>query len=175
MSARTVASAELATGSWVLDPARSSVEFHVPNLYGLATVTGRFRRYGGTLSMSDPPAVALVIEADSLDTNNRRRDKHLRSKDFFDVADHPWVRFEADTAVLDGERLEVHGVLYAAGKQVRLDVEATVTAAGDEYEIEAGALVDHRRLGMTWSPLGMVGDRSALTVRGHLIRLAPRP
>ena len=40
--------------------------------------------------------MALVIEADSLDTGNRRRDDHLRSAAFFDAADYPWVRFEAD-------------------------------------------------------------------------------
>ncbi len=117
----------------------------MPNFYGLATVKGGFRRYVGTLNMSDPPAVALVIEADSLDTGNRRRDNHLRSAAFFDAADHPWVRFEADAAELDGDGMQVRGVLYAAGKHVPLDVDATVTAVGDEFEIEASAVVDHRR------------------------------
>ena len=101
--------AELATGWWLLDPARSSAEFEVPSFYGLATVTGRFRRYVGTLNMSDPPAVALVIEADSLETGNRRRDNHLRSAAFFDAAEYPWVRFEADAAELDGDEMQVRG------------------------------------------------------------------
>jgi polyisoprenoid-binding protein YceI len=166
--------ADLATGSWLLDPARSSAEFEVPNLYGLATVNGHFRRYVGTLNMSDPPAVALVIEADSLDTGNRRRDKHLRSPAFFDAADYPWVRFEADGAELDGDEMKVRGVLYAAGKCVPLDVDATVTAVGEEFEIEASGVVDHRRLGMSFSPLGMVGDHARLVVRGRLMRAEDR-
>ena len=166
-SART---ADLATGWWRLDPARSSAEFEVPSCYGLATVTGRFRRYAGTLNMSDPPAVALVIEADSLDTGNRRRDKHLRSAAFFDAADYPWIRFEADAAELAGDEMRLRGELYAAGKHVPLEVEATVTAAGDEFEIEASAVVDHRELGMSFSPLGMVGDHTRLLVRGRLSR-----
>jgi polyisoprenoid-binding protein YceI len=166
--------ADLAAGWWSLDPARSSVEFEVPSFYGLATASGRFRRYVGTLNMSDPPAVALVIEADSLDTGNPRRDRHLRSAAFFDAADYPWVRFEADAAELDGGAMQVRGELYAAGKHVPLEVEATVTAAGEEFEIEASAVVDHRELGMRFSPLGMVGDHARLVVRGRLMRAEDR-
>ena len=166
--------AELATGWWLLDPSRSSAEFHVPSFYGLVTVKGGFRRYVGTLNMSDPPAVALVIEADSLDTGNRRRDKHLRSAAFFDAAEYPWVRFEADAAELAGGEMQVRGVLYAAGKQVPVDVDATVTPAGEEFEIEASAVVDHRELGMRFSPLGMVGDHTRLVVRGRLVRAEDR-
>jgi polyisoprenoid-binding protein YceI len=175
MSIQTASrAADLATGSWLLDPARSSAEFEVPSFYGLATVNGRFRRYVGTLNMSDPPAVALVIEADSLDTGNRRRDEHLRSRAFFDAADHPWVRFEADAAELDGSDMQVRGELYAAGKHVPLEVEATVSPVGAEFEIEASAVVDHRELGMRFSPLGMVGDHSRLLVRGRLMRADDR-
>ena len=158
------------TGTWRLDPARSSVEFHVRHFYGLMTVKGRFDRYQGTLDLSAHPAVELVIEADSLDTKQKQRDKHLRSDDFFDVANHPQVRFEADAATLDGDQLKAHGLLYAAGKHIPLDVDATVTPVGDEFEIEASALADHRELGMLWSPMGIMRSPSKLIVRGRLVR-----
>jgi len=80
------------------------------------------------------------------------------------------VRFEADVADLDGDKLKVRGLLYAAGNHVPLDVDATVNAVGDEFEIEARALVDHRRLGMTWSPMGALGATSKLIVHGRLVR-----
>lgn len=161
---------DLATGAWHLDPARSSVEFHVPHFYGLMTVKGHFDRYEGTLDLSARPAVTLVIEADSLDTKQSKRDAHLRGADFFDVANHPQVRFEADAATLTGETLKVHGILHAAGKRIPLDVDATVTPDGDGLEIEASALADHRQLGMVWSPLGIVRTPSKLIVRGRLVR-----
>ena len=172
MTTRTTpaANAGLATGTWRLDPSRSSAEFRVPNFYGLMAVKGRFHHAHGTLDLSGRPAVALVIEADSLDTKNERRDKHLRSDAFFDVANHPRVRFEADAAELAGGTLKVRGLLYVAGKHVPVDVDATVTQVGDEFEIEAGASVDQRELGMTWSPLGLVRAPSELTVRGRLVR-----
>jgi polyisoprenoid-binding protein YceI len=165
-----ITSASLATGTWRLDPSRSSIEFHVPALWRLQTVKGRFDRYEGTLDLSRRPAVELVVEADSLNTGNARRDKHLSSDDFFGVADHPRLRFEADAADLDGDTLSVRGLLYAAGRHVPLDVDVTVTAVGDEFEIEAAARVDQRELGMTWSPLGLIRAPTKLIVRGRLVR-----
>jgi polyisoprenoid-binding protein YceI len=159
----------LSTGAWTLDPARSSVEFHVRHFYGLVTVKGHFDSYRGTLDLSATPAVELVIDADSLDTNNQQRDKHLRSADFFDVANHPQVRFAADDVTLDGDKMSAHGRLYAAGKDIALDASAAIEPAADGFEIVATALADHRELGMTWSPLGILRAPSKLIVRGHLI------
>jgi polyisoprenoid-binding protein YceI len=166
----TPAAGRLADGSWRLDPARSSVAFYVRHFYGLMTVNGEFADYEGTLDLGAAPAVELTIQATSLDTKLAKRDEHLRSKDFFDVANHPLVRFEADIADLDGETLKVRGLLHAAGKHVPLDIDAAVTAVGEELEIEATALVDHRQLGMTWSPMGILRAPSGLTVRGRLVR-----
>ena len=166
----TRAAGGLATGTWRLDPARSSVEFHVPHFYGLITVKGRFDRYEGSLDLSARPAVELVIDADSLDTKRKQRDKHLRSDDFFDVVNHPQVRFEADAATLDGDTLKAHGELHAAGKQIPLYVDATITPVDGEFEIEASALADHRELGMLWSPMGIMRAPSKLIIRGRLVR-----
>jgi polyisoprenoid-binding protein YceI len=170
MSTNTTPPGKLTSGSWRLDPTRSSVEFHVRHFYGLMTVKGHFERYQGTLDLSARPAIKLVIDAESLNTKQKQRDKHLRSDDFFDVANHPQARFEADVATLEGETLKAEGELYAAGRHTPLDVEATITQAGDEFEIEATALADQRELGMTWSPMGITRTPAKLTVRGRLIR-----
>jgi polyisoprenoid-binding protein YceI len=162
----------LATGTWRLDPARSNVEFHVPHFYGLMTVKGHFDSYHGSLDLSAHPAVELVIDADSLDTKQKQRDKHLRSGHFFAVSNHPQVRFEADTATLDGKTLKASGQLHAAGKRIPLHIDATITPVDSEFEIQATALADQRELGMTWSPLGITRAPSKLIVRGRLVRTA---
>jgi polyisoprenoid-binding protein YceI len=162
--------AELATGAWRLDPARSSVEFHVPHFWGLITVKGHFERYEGTLDLQSQPAVQLTIEADSLNTGNRRRDQHLRSADFFDVERHPQVQFVSDSAVLNGDTLKVLGRLHAAGKSIPLELDATVQAVDGQLQIEAVTHAVHRELGMTWSPLGMARPYSKLIVKGRLQR-----
>jgi hypothetical protein len=68
-----------------------------------------------------------------------------------------------------GERLKVHGQLDAAGKAIPLELDATMRHLDGELEIEAVTEADHRRLGMTWSPLGILRTPSKLIVRGRLI------
>ena len=154
---------------WRIDPARSSVEFRVKALWGMATVKGRFSRYHGTLHLPSQPAIELTIEADSLDTANKKRDAHLRSSDFFDADKHPYVRFVSDSATLDGERLHVRGRLHARGDSIPLELDATLRRFGDDLEIEAAAEADHRQLGMTWNPMGMIRTPSKLMVTGRLV------
>jgi polyisoprenoid-binding protein YceI len=156
--------------AWRIDPDRSRVEFQVGHLYGLMTVRGRFSVYSGTLDLSADPAVELTIDANSLDTKNRRRDQHLRSADFFDTAHHPEVRFLSSRATLDGERLMVAGRLHAAGRSIPLDIDATLRRVDGELEVDARTNADHRQLGMTWSPLGSVRRPSKLIVHGRLVR-----
>jgi polyisoprenoid-binding protein YceI len=118
--------------------------------------------------------VKLAIDANSLDTGHAKRDAHLRASDFFDVEDHPRVSFVSESAALQGATLMVHGQLHAAGKQMPVDVDATVSWVEGEPEIEAVTHVDHRALNMTWSPLGLLRAPSKLIVRGTLIRPADR-
>jgi polyisoprenoid-binding protein YceI len=111
----------------------------------------------------------LTLDAASLDTGNRRRDRHLRSPAFFDVQHHPVVRFRT-SSVHDhgGGRLRVEGELEAAGGRVPLQVEVTVTHDDGRLVLDAAATVDQRQLGMTYSPLGMVRTPTALRVHARL-------
>jgi polyisoprenoid-binding protein YceI len=154
---------------WRLDPTRSRVEFQTGNFWGLTTVKGHFDRFAGVLDLSAQWAIELTLEVDSLDTRNAKRDKHLRSADFFDAANHPQVRYLAE-ATLDGERLIAKGVLLAAGTSVPVEAEARLRQIDGELEVDAVAQVDHRALGMTWSPLGIVRASSTLIVRGRLVQ-----
>jgi polyisoprenoid-binding protein YceI len=169
-AADSVGAPSIEKTSWRLDPDRSRVEFHARALWGIATVKGRFSRFQGTLDLSGRPAIELTIESDSLDTRNKRRDKHLRSPDFFGAEQHPYVRFVSDSAALDGERLEVRGLLHARGASMPLEIDATLRRAGDELEVEAVTAADHHQLGMTWNLIGAVGTPTTLIVRGRLVR-----
>ena len=169
-STPTTPSADISVGAWRLDPARSSVEFHARNFYGLMTVKGRFDRYEGTLDLRAQPVAQLTIDAASLDTKQPKRDEHLRSADFFDVENHPEVRFVSKTVVAEGDQLKLRGELQAAGKAIPLELDATLRPVDGEFEIEAVTHADHRELGMTWSPLGILRAPSKLIVRGRLVR-----
>ena len=60
------------------------------------------------------------------------------------------------------------GELEAAGERTRLQVEVTVMHADGGLDVDAAATVDRRQLGMTWSPLGVIGTPADLSVHAHL-------
>ena len=157
---------------WKLDPSRSTVEFRVRHFWGLITVSGRFDRFDGSLSVSPDGTrqIELTIDADSIHTDRARRDTHLRAADFFNVSDHPQVRFRSTRVVDegDGRLLRVAGELEAAGKRIPLTFDAVVRTPDDGLEFEATTTADQRALGMTWSPLGILRTPSTLHVNARL-------
>ena len=80
-------------GQWSLVPGESSAEFANRHFWNTITVHGRFGQISGegTVARDGTVTGQLVIDAASLTTGNKQRDKHLRSADFFDVAKHPRV------------------------------------------------------------------------------------
>jgi polyisoprenoid-binding protein YceI len=163
-------SLQLAGTRWRLDPSGSSAEFRVP-VWGFPAVKGRFQRLDGWLEVDEDHRLRmeLTVEAASLDTRNRRRDRHLRSPDFFDVEQHPEVRFRSSRVDDYGDgRLEVEGELEAAGGRARLLVEVTVEHADGRLDLDAVATVDQRQLGMNFNVLGAIRTPTALNVRARL-------
>jgi polyisoprenoid-binding protein YceI len=161
-------SGEIPAGRWRLNPRRSSVEFRVGHIWGLLTVKGRFDDFEGRLDLSSDPAIELTIAAACVQTGNRKRDKHLRSPDFFDAEHHPTVQFVSESAVVRGETLKVRGRLFARDRSIPLELDAQFRAVDGELAVEASTRADHRELGMTWSPLKMIRPRSELLVTGYL-------
>ena len=157
---------------WSVDTEGTTVDFAVRTFWGLATVHGRFDRFGGSYEVGpDGTKIELTIDADSLDTGNRTRDEHLRSIDFFDVAACPEVRFTS-TRVRDARdgTLHVEGNLEAADEVVPLEFDATVKQVDDVLELEATTTVDQRQLGMSSGQLGMIRPPATLHVKARLSR-----
>jgi polyisoprenoid-binding protein YceI len=160
---------ELLDGVWEVDPRRSSVEFRTGNLWGLQTVNGRFDNCRGKLDLSATSAIDRTIEAGTVQTGNRKRDKHLCSSDFFDVENHPEVRFVSDSVQAQGETLRVRGRLSARGRSIPVELDAHVRRVDGGLELTAATTVPHRELGMTRSPLRTIRSHTELAVNAHVI------
>ena len=157
---------------WTIDPTRTTIEFEVEHFWGLHTVRGRFRRFDGVYFLGPAgPEIELTIEAGSVDTGNSARDGHLRSADFFDVAEHPQVGFTSTQVVgLGNGQVRVSGELGVAGTNVPLAFDASVRMIGADLEMEATATVDQRRLGLNQGPLRNIQTPTKVHVQAHLVR-----
>jgi polyisoprenoid-binding protein YceI len=159
---------------WTLDPSASSIEFHVKHFWGIVTVHGHFDTITGVGAVhTDGTASGEIrIAADSVSTKNKKRDKHLRSDDFFGVTRYPTVTIRASVLMpIAGTDLRGQIMISAAGHQQAVDtVVHVISATADEVTLHADATVDRTSFDMTWSPLGMASPEARAEVTARFVR-----
>ncbi|HVD04116.1 MAG TPA: YceI family protein [Candidatus Dormibacteraeota bacterium] len=163
-----------AAGRWVVDPAATSANFQVKHFWGAMTVKGSLAGATGEIAIGPDSAISgqVTLQAASVDTQNAKRDVHLRSADFFKAAEHPGVELSLTSARPTGiKTLACSGLLTAAGVSTPLEFKATVEGAGTEsIGLTAEIALDRTRLTMTWSPMGMASRTVVTTVRARFVR-----
>jgi polyisoprenoid-binding protein YceI len=155
------------TGAWSVDAETSHARFIAATLAGLVKTSGHFRALSGHLTIEEAGANGvLTIDTASIDTGNRLRDRHLRSPDFFGVAEHPELRYELHTltpAGHDGVRLG--GQLTIARTTTTLPLDAELRIHTDNtVEISARTKVDRVAIGLRVAR-GMVPRAVELDIR----------
>ena len=118
-------------GAWTLDPARSKVVLKTRHTWGLLPLEGVFTQVAGngTVTAAGEVSGVITVGAASVDTKNDRRDKHLRSADFFDVDNHPDFTFTADGASPAGDGVRISGTLTVRGPTRPAAFDAKVSVA----------------------------------------------
>jgi polyisoprenoid-binding protein YceI len=151
----------LGPNEWNIDQGHSTAGFTVTHLM-VSTVPGSFGKVSGKVTY-DPKdlsslAVDATIDASTINTNNEKRDAHLKSADFFEVAKYPTITFKSKRVVpgttgkfkLVGD-LTMHGVT----KEVTLDVEGPTgpVNAGRNFVIGATATttINRSEFGLNWN------------------------
>ena len=163
------------TGTWAVDPAHSRIEFRVKHL-GIATVRGHFGQFEGTLDIGEDGQGRAygTVAASSVDTNDPKRDAHLRSEDFFEVETHPEISFESTSIEPTGaDTFAITGELTLRGITRELTLEAEITGTeqdpwgNERVGLEAAGQLDRSDYGITFNQaLGsgnvLVSDRVSL-------------
>jgi polyisoprenoid-binding protein YceI len=126
-----------------IDPDHLSVGFLVEHV-GYSKVLGMFREAGGSYTFDEATGelsdVVVTIESESVFSNHRKRDEHLRSADFLNSAEFPQMVFRAGRATpVEGRRYRIEGELELLGKMQPLTLEATWNKSG-EYPFGGGLL-----------------------------------
>jgi polyisoprenoid-binding protein YceI len=166
------------TTTWEIDPSASRVEFsaHMRLMFLTnITVVGRFSEIHGTLTgtQSDPTnaQVSVTIGSASLDTKAPRRDKHLRSADFFDVEHYPNLiftsrRIEAIDPAHGRYRVTGSLTIRDVTRDVGMDAQYTPEAGAEQrHVVNLETTVDRRDFGLVWStPVQKIADDVKITL-----------
>jgi polyisoprenoid-binding protein YceI len=163
-----------AEGTWVLDPATSRIELASKSVWGLVPVKGSFGEFtgSGTVSATGEATGTITIAANSLDTKMGKRDKHLRSADFFDVEKFPSIEFTVDSVKQAGAgAATVSGSLTVRDTTKPLSFDAQVsTPDADHAQLDARVPVNRADFGLTFNQLGMMSMQNTITLHAVFTR-----
>jgi polyisoprenoid-binding protein YceI len=171
---------------WEIDPAHSSAQFKARHLM-VSSVRGELGPVTGevTIDEADPTQsrASATIDARGLDSKYAQRDTHLRSADFLDVENHPYVSFHSTRVVPDRDGgLKVTGELTIRGvtRPITLDVDPLPPAVADPWgNTKRGATArthfDRKDWGLNWNvalEAGglLVGERIDVEIELELVR-----
>lgn len=150
----------LYAASYTIDSVHSQVHFTVPHLM-MFKVRGNFDNFNGSVEVDTAnqtlTKTSATVDAASIDTDNEKRDKHLRSADFFDVAKYPEMTFVSKKISGSGDAITVTGDLTIRG--VTREVVLTGSYLGQTQDpwgnsrtgFEASGKIDRRDFGLTWN------------------------
>ena len=162
--------------TWAVDQVHSTIGFKVKHL-GISNVRGDFDTYDFDLRFDPNDLTTLettaTVAVASIDTENERRDNHLRSPDFFAADEHPTMTFASKAVrAIDGDAFELVGDLTIRGvtNEVVFDAEFLGTAAMGDSEragFEAETTIDRLDYGLAWNKLTEAGG----FVVGHDVKI----
>jgi polyisoprenoid-binding protein YceI len=169
----TQANVDLAgfVGTWKLDTEQSSVGFRTRAAW-IISAKGTLPAIRGNAIVGADGRVSgeIVIDPASIDTKTKKRDDHLRSADFFDVANHPTITFTVTDVrpALSGD-LEVVGNLDVRGRSTSLALPAEVHLEGESATLSTEVAITKSMLGMKKT----TPAKSWVTVHAHFDRARP--
>jgi polyisoprenoid-binding protein YceI len=168
-----------------IDSAHSSAQFSVVHL-AISKVNGEFRKVSGTVyfDANDPSKdkIDAVVDTTTVSTREDKRDEHLKSDAFFDVAKYPTMTFKSTSASKEGGKLLVNGdlTLHGVTKPVTLEVEGPSAEIKDPFgNLKVGASastkINRKDFGLTWNKAldgggVMVGDEVTINIDVELAR-----
>ncbi|HXL23088.1 MAG TPA: YceI family protein [Candidatus Dormibacteraeota bacterium] len=175
-----------APSQWQIDSQHASAQFAVKHLM-ISTVRGEFHGVTGTINWDDKDitksTIDVTIDTTTVDTREPKRDAHLKSPDFFDVAKYPAMTFKSKKIeqVATG-KLKVTGDLTIHGvtKEVVLDVEGPTAPIKDPWgntrvALNATATVNRQDFGVMWNANMdgggvVVSDNVNITIDAELVK-----
>jgi len=172
---------------WHIDARHSLAEFSVRHMM-LSKVRGRFTGVSGTIvdAAEDPKlsSVKAVVDVTTLITGDPQRDEHLRSADFFDVANHPSITFESRRVSGSREHFNVTGDLTIRGQTREVTLDVTYNGIGTDplgrsvAGFTATTEINRKDFGLNWNVAleaggVLVGDTARIEIEIEAVKEEP--
>lgn len=174
-----VAPSAAQASAWDIDASHSVAAFSVRHLM-VTNVRGELGKVSGSINLDDKDitksTVEATIEVAAINTRDAKRDEHLRSPDFFDVAKFPTLTFKSTKVEKAGAGLKVTGTLTMRGvsKEVVLNVEGPAPTIKDPWGntktgFTATTKLNRKDFGVQWNKTidgggVVVGDEVSVTI-----------
>ena len=172
--------------TWNIDPDHSNVGFTVKHLM-VSNVRGNFQKHTGVVDINDKDItkskVEVTIDTASISTGVQKRDDHLKSADFFEVAKYPAMTFASKMVAKAGkDKLKVTGdlTLHGITKEVVLNVAPLSKESKDPWgNIRRGTTatttINRKDFGLTWNKAletggVLVGEEITITLEVEMIK-----
>jgi polyisoprenoid-binding protein YceI len=170
--------------TWKFDPAHTSIEFVAKHMM-ITNVKGHFKIFDGQIvEQGEDPLTAVVdvtIQTASLETGAEQRDGHLRSPDFFDVANYPTITFHStkvesrggDRYAFAGD-LTIRGVTRPVELDVTLEGKATSMQGKKVYAFNATTSFNRKDFGLNWNVAletggWLVGEQVKINIDAEIV------
>jgi polyisoprenoid-binding protein YceI len=154
------------TTKWAIDTTHTEVQFKVKHLV-ISTVTGFFKKFSGSVESEtedfDGAEVNFSLDVNSIDTNQKDRDTHLKSPDFFAAEQYPTLDFTGTLKKSSGNKYNLDGALTVRGTTKAIVLEAEFggimvdpwgnTKAG----FEINGKINRKDYGLNWNALTEAG------------------
>jgi polyisoprenoid-binding protein YceI len=160
-----MAATAFAQTSWTIDKSHSKVGFSIPHM-GVSETEGKFNEFDGTIVSKtedfNGAEVSFTAKTTSIDTDNERRDGHLKSPDFFDAEKFPEIAFKGNL-VKDGGKYKLKGnfTMHGVTKPVEFDVTyggSVNTGKGYKAGFKLNGQINRQDYGLTWANKVATGE-----------------
>ncbi|WP_410005164.1 YceI family protein [Aequorivita nionensis] len=148
---------------WNIDTTHSEINFKVKHMM-ISTVTGSFEKFDGKVEASNDDFkngnFSFSAEIDSVNTNNKDRDNHLKSDEFFGAEKNSKLTFKSKS--FDGNKMIGDLTIKGVTKEVELETEFNGTAVDPYGQTKAGfefeGQINRKDFGLTWNAVTEAGS-----------------
>lgn len=146
------------TTTWAIDPLHSGIQFKVKHLV-ITTVTGNFKKFKGSVEANDDfdgASINFEASVESINTNSKQRNEHLKSANFFDAEQLPTLSFQSTAFTKNSETHNLMGnlTLKSITLPINLAVEYNGITTDSWGSIKAGfeltGKLNRKDYGLSW-------------------------